>query len=290
MQLSSVQPRRAIVRKYGALVLVLLASCRATEAADARSVLTVAADPNNLPFSNEREEGFENKLATLIASELDANMNYVWQPQRRGFIGDTLGSARSDIVMSVPAGYSRCLTTQPYYKSSYVLVYLDKNLHLKGSLNDAALRTLKIAVQMPGDGSLTPPANALVGRGLSANMVGFSLYADDRHPNPPAEIVQAVAEHRTDVAIAWGPLAGYFAAKHTPPLIVKPIQPSTEQSEFPMQFEICIGVRKGNEALRDQINSIVAAKATQISQLLVQYHVPLVTDPNAADQTTPKPQ
>src|SRR3954470_24124921 len=184
-----------------------------------KRILRVTADPNNLPFSNERREGFENKIAELIAKELDAELQYSWRAQRRGFFRETLKENRADLVLGVPAHFDMALTTAPYYRSSYAFVYRkDRGLDLH-SLDDPALKKLKIGVQMIGnDGCNTPPAHALANRGIINNVVDYTVYGDYTQENPPARIIDAVANGEIDVAIVWGPLGGYFAHKEQVPL------------------------------------------------------------------------
>src|SRR5436190_18532685 len=187
-----------------------------------KRTIRITADPNNLPFSNERREGFENKIAELIARELDANIEYSWRAQRRGFFRETLKENRCDLVLGVPAHFDMALTTTPYYRSSYVFVYRkDRKLNVR-SLDDPALHELKVGVQMIGnDGRNTPPAHALANRGIINNVEGYTVYGDYAEENPPARIIDAVIKGDIDVAIVWGPLAGYFAKKSEVPLEVR---------------------------------------------------------------------
>ena len=173
-------------------------------------VLRVCADPNNLPFSNEREEGFENRLAELLARELGAErVEYTWWAQRRGFFRNTLNAGLCDVVMGVPSSVELAATTRPYYRSTYVFVTrADRGLDIR-SLDDEALRRVRVGVSIIGDDyANAPPAHALAQRGIVGNVVGFSVYGDYAQPNPPARIVEAVAAGDVDVAVVWGPLAG----------------------------------------------------------------------------------
>lgn len=172
--------------------------------------LRVCADPNNLPFSNDKGEGFENKIVDIIAKDLNAKVTYVWWAQRRGFVRRTLYSDLCDLWPGVAAQQELLLPTQPYYRSAYVFVTrADRHLDIR-SLDDPNLRHLKIGVEMIGfDAQNTPPALALARRGITQNVHGFSVLGDYSKPNPSAAIVDAVAKGDIDVGIVWGPLADY---------------------------------------------------------------------------------
>jgi mxaJ protein len=248
-----------------------------------RRVLRVSADPNNLPFTNERLEGFENKIAELLARELHAELRYVWRAQRRGFFRSSLTEGECDLVLGVPAGFERAMTTIPYYRSSYVFVSRkDRRLTVR-SFDDPALRTLKIGVQLIGDdGTNTPPAHALAARGLVDNLVGFTVFGDYTRENPPARIVEAVSKGEVDIAIVWGPLAGYFAGRGGVELDLVPVEPQKDRSGLPLAFNIAMGVRKGDAGLRDQLNEILVSKREEIGKILDEYHVPRSPAPRAA--------
>lgn len=240
-------------------------------------VLRVCADPNNLPFSNKRGEGFENKLAELFARELGAKVEYTWWAQRRGFIRNTLKAGACDVMMGVPSGFEMALTTSPYYRSTYVFVTRkDRNLGIR-SFDDPLLRKLKIGVQIVGDDfSNTPPAHALAARKIVDNVRGFTLYGDYAQENPPARIVDAVEKGEVDVAIVWGPLAGYFARKGRVPLEVVPVSPQIDGPSLPFVFDISMGVRKGDQAFKDELEVILERRHAEIESLLDGYGVPRV--------------
>jgi quinoprotein dehydrogenase-associated probable ABC transporter substrate-binding protein len=235
-------------------------------------VLRVCADPNNLPFSNDRGEGFENALAELVASELGRRVEYTWWPQRRGFFRLTLRAGVCDVVMGVPVGFEMARTTLPYYRSSYVFVTRgDRRLDLR-SLDDERLRRLRIGIHVIGDDySNVPPGDALLSRGIVDNVRGYSIYGDYRQPNPPAGLVDAVQQGQIDVAIAWGPLGGYFAARAEPPLRVAPVPPT---AEAPMAFAIAMGVRREDEALHDAVSAVLSASGPRVDAILDRFHVP----------------
>jgi mxaJ protein len=237
--------------------------------------LRVCSDPNNLPFSNERGEGFENRLAQLIGSELNAAVRYTWWPQRRGFIRNTLAAGKCDVIMGITHGAERVLTTRPYYRSSYVFVYR-KDRHLKiRSLDDPALRTLRIGVQLVGDDyANTPPVHALSRRGIVGNLVGFSVFGDYSEPNPPARIIDAVVAKKVDLAIAWGPLAGYFAKRSGTDLEIVPVSPVEDPPRLRFVFDISLAVRPSDRALRQELEGVLEKKAGEIDRILADYGVP----------------
>jgi|tagenome__1003787_1003787.scaffolds.fasta_scaffold20782897_2 mxaJ protein len=239
----------------------------------------VCADPNNLPFTNQKGEGFENKIAELIAKKMNVPVEYTWFAQRRGFFRNTLRDGRCDAVMGAPEKFERALSTEPYYYSSYVFVSRkDKNLNVT-SLDDPILKTLKIGVQMIGDDALnTPPAHALADRGIIQNVVGYSVYGEYTDPNPPAKIIDAVVNKDVDVAVAWGPLAGYFAARQSVPLDIRPVEPDSN-GKLPFVFGISMAVRYGEDGFKEKLNQILADDRGEIDKIMDEYHIPRVPQP-----------
>jgi mxaJ protein len=247
----------------------LLASC------GRERVLTVCADPNNLPFSNRAGQGFENKLAELIARELHARLEYVWWAQRRGYVRNTLNEHRCDLWPGVASSLEMLATTRPYYRSTYVFVTRAGDPLDGLSLDDPRLRRLRIGVQMVGDdGANTPPAHALSRRNIVANVRGFMLYGDYRQANPPAAIVRAVAAGEIDVGLVWGPLAGYFAARSPVPLRLQPVTPWLDDANWPMVYDISVGVQKNDTRLLSEVDHILDARRGEIGALLNHYRVP----------------
>lgn len=243
----------------------------------ARAALIVCADPNNLPFSNRSEAGYENQLARILARELHTSVRYEWWAQRRGFARNTLGQSRCDIWPGVAAGIQSMATSNPYYRSTYVFVSLQSQPLEHLSLDDPRLRKLLIGVQLVGDdGVNTPPASALTERGMTGNVRGFTLYGDYRRHDPPTAILDAVVKRAVNVALVWGPLAGYYARHSRLPLRLEPI--STDAgSPSPMSFAIAVGVRRNEPQLLGQINDVLRRDAPQIQRLLQRYGVPLLT-------------
>ncbi|MFL6805873.1 MAG: substrate-binding domain-containing protein [Xanthobacteraceae bacterium] len=241
--------------------------------------LRVCADPNNLPFSNDRLEGFENKIVAVVAHELDAAATYTWWAQRRGFLRNTLKSGTCDLVPGTPSKMEMLRTTAPYYRSTYVFVTRTGAPEIR-SLDDPALRELKIGVQLIGDdGSNTPPAHALAQRGITQNVRGYSVYGDYRQDSPPARIIAGVAQGEIDVAIVWGPLAGYFARRQPVSLRLAAVEPQIDGPGLPMAFDISMGVRKDDAALHDAIEAALARRRAEIDDILRDYGVPLVQRP-----------
>ncbi|MCA0030891.1 substrate-binding domain-containing protein [Mesorhizobium sp. B263B2A] len=250
-----------------------LAPMLAATAADARE-LRVCADPNNMPFSNADGQGFENKIAQIVAGELGAKLSYTWWAQRRGFVRNTLKAGLCDLVPGTPANLQMLRTTTPYYRSSYVFVTRQDGPDI-GSFNDARLRELRIGVQLIGDdGANSPPVQALGRRGIVGHLVGFPVYGDYSAPNPLARIVEAVAAGQIDLAVVWGPLAGYFAARQKVPLRVTPVVPLIDGPLLPMVYDISMGVRREDDALRGEVNAALAKHRAEINAVLAQYGVP----------------
>ena len=271
------------VRRSGFGVLGLAAwlavagGCSHPEAPPQRAALRVCADPNNLPFSNDREEGFENKLAAMMAADEGLELQYTWWAQRRGFVRNTLNAGDCDVVMGVPASFDLALTTRPYYRSSYVWVSRADGPRALRSLDDPGLKRLRLGVQMIGDDfSNSPPAHALAARGLVGNIVGYSVIGDYSQPNPPARIVDAVAAGDVDAAVVWGPLAGFFAARAAAPLTITPVEPQIDLPFLPFVFDISMAVRRDDTARAARIDAFIERRRADIDALLEQYGVPRV--------------
>jgi mxaJ protein len=269
-------PRRAATAATALGVLLAAAMFTPAHPAQARE-LRVCADPNNLPFSNRQQQGFENRLAALMARELDAKLTYVWWAQRRGTIRETLRAGLCDVMPGVATDMEILATTRPYYRSAYVFVTRTRDrLDLQG-FDDPRLRTLTIGVQMIGDDSSnTPPAHALARRGIVNNVRGYMVYGDYSAVDPPRTIVDDVANGRLDVALVWGPLAGYFVSKHRNVLELHTVSPLLDGQMLPMAFDVSMGVRKEDRDLRTELDRVLARRETEIRALLRDYGVPLV--------------
>jgi quinoprotein dehydrogenase-associated probable ABC transporter substrate-binding protein len=239
--------------------------------------LRVCGDPDNLPFSNRRQQGFENKIAQLIAKELHATVRYTWMPQRRGFIRRTLKAGACDLVMGVPGNYDMVLATRPYYRSSYVFVY-QKSRHLQlRSFDDPVLRDLRIGLHEAGeDGANQPPAHALARRGIVGNIVGYTMWDVDSVENPPGKVIDAVANGEVDAAVVWGPFGGYFALRQKVALDVIPVEADPGAPLLPFAYDIAMGVRPGEDAFKREIESVLDRRRLEIQHILQQFGVPLI--------------
>jgi mxaJ protein len=213
----------------------------------------------------------------MIAADLHAKLDYIWWAQRRGYVRNTLNEKTCDFWPGIGSNVEMVATSRPYYRSTYMFVSR-ANANLAGlTLDDPRLKRLRIGVQLVGDdASNTPPAHALARRGIVANVRGYMLYGDYAAPNPPAEIVRAVERGEIDVGLAWGPLAGFFAARSPVPLRLEPVTPWFADNQWPMQFDVSVGVQKDNQKLLKQIDAVLARRSNEISRLLDSYHVPVI--------------
>ena len=253
--------------RNGLLIAGLL--CVAT-IATARE-LRVCADPDNLPLSSEDGSGFENRIARLVADEMKANLRYEWMPLRRGFVRKTMDAGSCDVFIGVPKDFDRVLTTRAYYRSSYVFV---NGPGARGidTFDDSRLARLRVGVQLVGnDLAATPAGHALAMSGHVENVYGFTIYGD----GPASQrMVDALAKGALDAALVWGPQAGYFAARATRPLELRIARPPAALVNVPFEFEIAMGVRRGDAALRDELDAILERRRSDIDTILAEYSVP----------------
>jgi mxaJ protein len=265
--------RSTLLRGLAALALAGCAAGTAEPVAELR----VCSDPNNLPFSNEAEEGFENRIAELIAEELGARLTYTWWAQRRGFFRETLRAGRCDLVMGIPSSFELALATRPYYRSTYVFVHPTHRALGIRTFDDPLLRELMIGVHLIGDDyNNTPPAEALAKRGFAGRVTGYTLYGDYSKPNPPARIFDALVNGEIDVAVVWGPLAGYFVPRQPIELEILPVHPQIEPPYLPFVFDISLGVRRGEVEFQAQLDDILVRRQDDIRRILDDYGVPQV--------------
>jgi quinoprotein dehydrogenase-associated probable ABC transporter substrate-binding protein len=255
---------------------VTLTRPQALAAPQGATPLRICADPNNLPFSNLKGEGFENRIAELVARDLHRPLAYFWSPQRRGFIRNTLDAGRCEVVIGVPAQFKPLQSTRPYYRSSYAFITRrDRHLRLR-SFDDPRLKTLTIGIQITGDDYNNPPAaQALASRHIIQNVRGFTVYGDYSQPEPQGDLVAAVADKRIDVGVMWGPLGGFFARRQPTAIDVVPVSPERDGPGLVFAFDIAMGVRRDDQALRAALDAIIERRRVEIRRILASFGVPL---------------
>jgi len=261
------------VRHLAGALLLLIPSVLVGEAQGAEvKELRVCADPNNLPYSNERREGFENKIAELVAKELGATLSYYWWPHQRGLVRNTLGAEQCDVLIGIPKDYDPVLATKPYYRTGYVIAYRkDRGFQIR-SLDDPILKKIKIGVH-----SDTPPHLALAERDIIGdNLVQYSLFYGWAHPEEQlGKPIQDLIAGQIDVAMVWGPTVGYYVKKWSASFLeVVPLQ--GDDPHIPLAFEISMGVRKADKDLRARLDEVLSTRQAEIRKILEEYGVPLL--------------
>ena len=271
------------MRRYAAgsirLLTLLVLSCGATFDAGAATdheartgkYLTVCGDPNNLPFSNERHEGFENKIAALIAEDLGRKLHYRWWPQTVGFVRNTLQVRLCDLIMGITSVNDLVQNTNPYYRSVYSLVFRsDSGLDI-AALDDPRLKTLRLGV-VAG----TPPATLLTRYGLMDHTRSYQRTVDTRLYAPAMDAVVDVAKGDLDVAVVWGPLAGYAAKQQPTALTVVPL-PAQEDS-VQLAFSVSMGIRHRETQWKHDLNALLQRNEPRIQAILLDYGIPLLDE------------
>lgn len=239
--------------------------------------LRVCADPYDMPFSNDRGEGFENKIAELVASDLNAHVVNYWWPSRRGVLRNSILAGFCDVMIQAPVGFDPVATTKPYYRSTYYFVYrADRGLKIQ-SLDDSILKHVKIGVNLIGyDATNTPPAQALASHGV-VGLVGFGNFLNaDPKADHPQDIIDAVAKDSIDVAIVWGPLAGYWVKRQPVPLTMVALPDSDPVSGMPFAFSMAMAVRHRDKALKATLDSVIDRRHGDIMRILQEYNVPMI--------------
>lgn len=261
------------VSSIGADVLAQTADETSIELVDP-NVLRVCADPRDLPFSNEAGQGFENKIAELLAQKLGKSLAYEYYPGATGFLRNTLNAHRCDVVMGMPQGDDSVQGTNPYYRTTYALVSkAGAGLETIDSLEDQRLQTKRIGI-VAG----TPPATNLAINGLLGNLKSYPLVVDTRFDAPTRSMIEDLQEDRIDVAILWGPIAGYFAKQSKTPLKVTPLVKETTGPR--MIYRIGMGVRHSDQEWKRLLNKMIADNQAEITRILIDYGVPLLDENN----------
>lgn len=253
-------------------VSVLLCVLSGRAPAEPAKQLRVCGDPNNLPFSNEKLEGIENKIAAVLAKDLGTTVAYTWWPHQRGLVKRVLNTQRCDVMLGIPKGYDPVLWTKPYYRTGYVIAYRkDRGLKLR-TLDDPALKTLKIGVQVN-----TPPHDVLGQLGIADNVVGYQLMFDSNFhaEDYPGKLVEDLIAGSIDVALVWGPIAGYFAKQKKAPIEVVVLEDRPDGGTR-FAFDISMGVRKSDKDLKAKLEDALVRKHDEIKHILEDYGVPLL--------------
>jgi mxaJ protein len=281
--------RGAIAACVAAMVLVIPAGAQ-RPAPLKPGLLRVCADMDNLPFSNQKGEGYENKIADLIANEWHSKLEYVWWPIRRGYYR-MLNGTYCDLVIESPVGIDQAGATKPYYRSGYMfLSRKGSGLANIKSLADPRLKKLKIGVNLfvSTDGEHSPPEMALSRYGVVGNLVGYSVAYDST--TRPEDIINAVAKKDVDLAIVWGPQAGYFVKKSAVPLVLTPLAAEVDSATgYPMSYNIGMAVRRRDREFRDSLQTLIDRKRPEILNILKEYGVPaLPVKEEAKSEDKPK--
>jgi quinoprotein dehydrogenase-associated probable ABC transporter substrate-binding protein len=237
-------------------------------------VLRVCADPRNMPFSNEKGEGFENKLAELLAAKLQKRLDYVYFPQATGFVRMTLGAHRCDVIMGFPQGDDLVQGTNPYYRTSYALVAKPgAGLDDVATLDDPRLKGKHIGI-VAG----TPPATNMVVNGLMANAKPYPLVIDTRVDSSAAAMIKDLLAGDIDAAILWGPMAGFYARNAEPPLHVTPLVKETAGPR--LVYRIGMGVRSADQNWKRMLNRLIQENQPAINKIMLDFGVPLLDENN----------
>jgi mxaJ protein len=256
------------------------------ETVDAGATLAVCADPGNLPYSSSKLDGFENRIAALLATDLHRTLRYAWAPQRRNFFSRTLLAGACDVVISVPASLPASLpsvaTTRPWFTSTYVAVTrAADNRHFAG-FDDAWLKSARIGLQLISGGDVnTPPAMALARRGITNNITGFSPW-DSADDAPQAKIIDAVAHGEIDVALVWGPFGGYFARPYGDALKLEAVTVDPASPGLAFTFPMAAAVRSADTALKVTLQAAFDRNAARIAAILKDYNIPIIEQSPAA--------
>ena len=241
-----------------------------------RTELRVCADPHDLPFSNEAREGFENKIAEIVGADLGLPVSYVWFPQVTGFVRNTLRARECDLIMGTVSGDGIVDSTNPYYHTGYMLVTRTADAITARSVGDPALASKKFGVI-----AATPPTDLLVRHNLMGQVRPYSLRVDTRISNPPRAMLQDLVDGVIDVALVWGPPAGYAITREHLPLTAVFIEPEPDAPR--LDYRIAMGVRANEPEWRRRINQAINKHKAEIAAVLTDYGVPMLDEPGQAN-------
>jgi mxaJ protein len=236
----------------------------------AASPLRICADPDNLPFSNRAGKGFDDRVVSLVAHELQREIVFVWARPRRGFLREQFNKNACDVLMGVPVGMHGVTVTVPYYTSSYAFVTPAREKLRIASFSDEQLSGKRIGLQILEE-DLSPPSLPLIRSGYAGQIVGFESFGSEE-----GDVVKAVADGRVGVAVVWGPVAGYFAHRSPVPLTVTPVSIFYRFSGIPFTYGIGFAVHNQDQALLQQLNDSIRRLQPKINQVLAAFAVPIV--------------
>lgn len=235
------------------------------------SILRVCADPDNLPFSNHSQQGFENRIIDLVAAKLDLKVRYTWFPQSIGFVRNTLRLRECDLISGITTTSERVQNTNPYYHSVYTMVYRKNSVLDITSMSDERLKNLKIGVI-----ARTPPVDIIARLGLLGNIRPYQLVADTRRHKPAQQAIEDVANGETDVALVWGPIAAYYANRSSTELTLVPM--INEDKQFRLSFRVSMAVRYNETDWKHRINAVLKELQPEINDILHEFGIPLLDD------------
>jgi quinoprotein dehydrogenase-associated probable ABC transporter substrate-binding protein len=264
----------AALRPVAALAQAKGADASALELVDP-DVFRACGDPRNLPFSNDKNEGFENKLAELFATKLGKKLSYTYFPQATGFVRMTIGSYRCDVIMGFPQGDDQAQVTIPYYRTTYALVTKrGSGLEDVAAMDDPRLKDKRIGVV-----ARTPPSTNMAINGLLARAKSYPLFIDTRADSSAQAMIDDLNQGNIDCGVLWGPMAGYFASRLNPPLVVTPLLKETNGPQ--MIFRIGMAVRPSDQEWKRTLNKLITENQAEINKLLISYNIPILDERNA---------
>lgn len=274
---AAVRSGRAMIRAMllvgllGLGTLAGAATAQTTVELVSRTELRICADPNDLPFSNDKREGFENKIAEIVGQDLQLPVSYVWFPQVVGFVRNTLRARQCDLVMGTVSGDGIMDNTNAYYHSGYMIVTRTGDAIAVTSLGDPVLADKRIGLI-----AATPPTDLLLRHGLMPHVTSYALAVDTRYESPARAMIQDILDKKIDVGLLWGPIAGYYIKHESLPLTA--VFLDSEPDSTRLDFRIAMGVRAGEPEWRRRISAALDKHRTEIAQVLADYGVPLLDE------------
>jgi quinoprotein dehydrogenase-associated probable ABC transporter substrate-binding protein len=290
LECGSTAARMPSLSVWGGLALAVLAALACLRPGDVRAqqqadpgalelvdpnVFRACEDPRNMPFSNEKGEGFENKLAELFATKLGKKLSFTYFPQATGFVRMTLASFKCDVIVGFPQGDDQAQLTIPYYRTTYALITKrGSGLEDVATIGDPKLKDKRIGVV-----ARTPPSTVMAMDGLLAKAKSYPLFVDTRADSSAQTMVDDLMRGDIDAGILWGPMAGYYAARTDPPLMMVPLV--KEAANVPMMFRIGMAVRPSDQQWKRTLNKLIQENQAEINKLLISYNIPILDDNNA---------